>query len=245
MCGRYALTHDLPALVTAFGIEPRAAIPPRYNIAPGQPVLIVRHSTGGAPGHAPARAKIFESRAELAAVEWGFVAEWVKERQPGKPLVNARVETATCKPSFRAAVKRQRCLVPFSAWYEWKSEAGRRQPYMIEPVTATVGAFAGIWSLWHGPAGEHWLETMAILTGPASGPLKALHSRRPLIVRPEDYAKWTAPTDPLPRNFLQNMQWESETCYHWRRLGTRVNDVRHDDAACQLPSSQPAQKSLF
>lgn len=233
MCGRYTLTSPIESLRNIFGVDGQAGIPQRYNIAPTQVVLIVRQAE--------------KSSRELAAVEWGLVPEWAKSF-PEKPLINARVETAASKPSFRSAVKRQRCLVPFNGWYEWKNEKGIKQPYLIEGTQEDTGAFAGIWSVWHGPDGEHWLETMAILTTEATGPLRSLHRRRPLVIRPQDFDAWLTPTDPLPRGFLESFPWADESEFKARPVSGRVNNIRFDDAACIAPPAEPAlpaQGSLF
>lgn len=230
MCGRYHFTSPAEAVRTYFDVPARVPIPPRYNIAPRQPVLIVRLDEKGAR--------------ELVAVEWGLVPEWKKEIGD-KPLINARVETVEAKPSFRSSIKRKRCLVPFDGWYEWRTEEGRKQPYSIEPVANGPAAFAGIWSVWHGPAGDHWLETMAILTGPATGPMKSLHHRKPLALRPEDYGRWLEPHDPLPRGFMASFNWMAETDFHWRAVSPKVGSVRFEGPECLAPYDPNPQHTLF
>lgn len=230
MCGRYLLASQVEFIRKLFGVEAAAAILARYNIAPRQPVLIVRVGEQGAR--------------ELVAVEWGLVPEW-KKAIGDKPLINARLETIEAKPSFRSSIKRKRCLVPFSGWYEWKTERGKKQPYLIEPVDGELAAFAGIWSTWHGPGGDFWLETMAIITGATFGPMKTLHHRRPLVVAPDQYDAWLQPQDPLPRGFLESFDWVPETAFHWHPVSTKVNSVRIDDETCLLPPEIDPQHSLF
>ncbi len=229
MCGRYILTSPAEALEKFFPVTAPMPLEANYNIAPRQPVLIIRKGK--------------EGRNDLAAVEWGLVPEWAKEIGT-KPLINARVETVEVKPSFRSSVVRQRCLVPFDGWYEWRTEAGRKQPYLIKPVSDEPMAFAGIWATWHGPGGENWLETMAILTAPTEGPMKSLHHRRPLVVPSHQYAAWLQPHDPLPRGFLKSFDWVPETAFHWSPVSQRVNDVRFNDPEC-LAAPELPQPSLF
>ncbi|NVJ70944.1 MAG: SOS response-associated peptidase [Alphaproteobacteria bacterium] len=230
MCGRYMMTSPKEAMIKTFRVGARADIPPRYNIAPTQPVLIVRKGAKGAN--------------ELAAVEWGLVPEWKKELGD-KPLINARVETVVEKPSFRSPMKRTRCLVPFDGWYEWKSMDGRKQPFVITPVEGSLQAFAGIWTTWHGPTGEHWLETMAILTGPTIGPMRSLHSRMPLVVKPHQYEAWLTPHDPLPRGFLESFDFMPETAFEWRPVSSRVNTVQFDGPDCLAMPEHERQQRLF
>lgn len=230
MCGRYILTSSEDMISALFGVSAHFPIPERYNIAPQQPVLVVRNDAHG--------------QRELAAVQWGLVPEWKKE-QGEKPLINARIETVEVKPSFRSSIKRNRCLVPFDGWYEWKSTAQGKQPYLIKPGAGGPHAFAGIWATWHGPDGEHWLETMAILTAPAVGPLSKVHHRRPLVVPSDQYQDWLQTHDPLPRGFLKGFNWLPETGFDWRTVSLRVNNVRFDDERCLGPSELETQHSLF
>lgn len=232
MCGRYSLYNLNPtsAIERFFEVAIKAEIPDRYNIAPRQPVLIVRNSEQGGR--------------ELAAVEWGLVPEWKKE-VGDKPLINARIETITEKPSFRSSIKRKRCLVPVSGWYEWKTINGIKTPHYIQRQNGELGAFAGIWSTWHGPGGDYWLETMAIVTAAAKGPMNRLHHRRPLVVKPVDYAAWLKPHDPLPRGFLEDFNFEAETAFEWRPVNNKVNSVRMEGPDCIAPPEEERQHSLF
>lgn len=230
MCGRYTLRSPIDEIARLFDVPARVPIPERYNIAPRQPVLVVRNDTHG--------------KRELAAVEWGLIPEWKKEIGD-KPLINARVETVEVKPSFRSSIKRQRCLVPFDGWFEWKPEEGRKQPYFFEPHGGGPHAFAGIWSTWHGPDGDHWLETMAILTAPALGHLKKIHHRRPLVLSSDQYSDWLQPHDPLPRGFLNSFDWVGAQAFSCRAVSARVGNVRFDDPACIEEASPPDQHSLF
>ena len=175
MCSRYSLTSP-PADVRAyFGHENEAAFPPRYNIAPSQPVLIVRLD------HA--------RRRELVLVRWGLIPSWVKD--PGKisSLINARAETAAEKPSFRGSLRHRRCLVPADGFYEWTGRPGGRQPYLLRTAPPGPMALAGLWEHWLGADGSE-IETMAILTVPANATVCRIHERMPAILAPQDFEAW-------------------------------------------------------
>ena len=231
MCGRFLLISSTDEIAQTFGVDTHANIPERYNIAPTQPVLIVRQSERGSRG--------------LASVEWGLVPEWAKELRRDNPMINARVETVVEKPSFRSPMKRTRCLVPSNGWYEWKASGGAKQPWLLETISNAPFAFAGIWTTWHGTDGESWLETMAILTAPATGPLRAVHGRRPLVVRRDQYDAWMTPHDPLPRDFIEHFNWVEETEFKMKKVSRHVNNVRNDDFGCIAPPEEDKQGSLF
>lgn len=230
MCGRFILTSPIESIRQTFGVPANTAIPARYNIAPTQPILAVRLDEAG--------------DRELAALEWGLVPSWAKQRQD-KPLINARFETAAVKPSFKGSYKRRRCLVPANGWYEWKTQGGEKQPWLIDHAGGSLIAFAGLWDTWHGPDGENWLETVAILTSAAMGPLKKIHHRRPLILDTAEFADWLAPHDPLPRGFDTRFHWLPETAFTWRQVSKRVGNVRFDDASLLDPPEDTLQGTLL
>lgn len=175
MCSRYSLTSPPEAVRAMFGYHNQAEFPSRYNIAPTQPVAIVRTSHGG--------------ERELALVRWGLIPSWAKEPEKFTTLINARSETASEKPSFRASLRHRRCIVPADAFYEWTGKPGSKQPHMIGLKSGEVMGFAGIWEHWLGADGSE-IETMAILTRDANDDMADIHDRMPVILNPEQYDQW-------------------------------------------------------
>ena len=175
MCSRYALTSPPEAVRRVFGHVNEMVYPPRYNIAPTQPVAIVRLD--------------FAKQREMTLVRWGLIPSWVKD--PGKVslMINARAETAADKPSFRGSLRHKRCLVPADAFYEWSGPAGRKRPHMLRPVDGGPMAFAGLWEHWLGADGSE-IETMAILTVPANSSVRRIHDRMPAILMPDQFEAW-------------------------------------------------------
>lgn len=175
MCSRYTLKSGPEAVRRRFGYEAVEEFPPRYNIAPTEPVLIVKYSeTGVRIPH---------------LVRWGLIPSWVKDPRQFSLLINARSETAAGKPSFRAALRHRRCLVPADGFYEWTGKRGAKQPHLIRLKSQELFAFAGIWEHWQGSDGSE-LETMAILTAGANADMAHIHDRMPVFIAPNDYERW-------------------------------------------------------
>jgi len=174
MCGRYALTSAPEAIRALFGYPEQPNFPPRYNIAPTQPIAIVR---------------LVDGKRQFALVRWGLLPPWVKDAKNFSLLINARGESLTDKPAFSAAVKRRRCLVPADGFYEWKASRASKQPYFVRARSGGPIAFAGLWETWMGPNGEE-LETAAIVTTRANRALAAIHERMPVIVPPDAFNLW-------------------------------------------------------
>lgn len=180
MCGRYAFFAPQEAMVRAFGLEEAPELPQRYNIAPTQAVPAVRVA-GDAQGSAGAGAA-----RELVPLRWGLIPSWAKEPEVGNRMINARAETVAEKPSFRAALKRRRCVIPASGFYEWRKvpdgEGGGKQPWFIQHAEGEVLALAGLWESWTSKGGEETLETCTILTTAANAFMAPLHHRMPVIL---------------------------------------------------------------
>lgn len=158
--------------------EAMRVMPPRYNIAPTQPVLAVRAGAGGA--------------AEATFLRWGLVPSWAKDIDIGAHTINARAETVAEKPAFRTAFRRRRCLIPASGFYEWLVAAdgkGPKQPCWIAMADGAPFSFAGLWETWESPDGEA-LHSCGIVTTVANATLRPIHHRMPVIVAPADHAVW-------------------------------------------------------
>lgn len=177
MCGRYAITTAPEAIRALFGYPEQPNFPPRYNVAPTQPVPIVRMAEG---------------KRQLALVRWGLIPAWVKDPRGFTLLINARGESVLEKPAFRNAMKRRRCLFPADGFFEWKRDGEKKQPYFVRLKAGGPMAFAGLWESWMGPNGEEQ-ETAAIVTTTASRSIAHIHDRMPVIVPPDAFDFWLDP----------------------------------------------------
>jgi putative SOS response-associated peptidase YedK len=175
MCSRYSLTSPPEAVRAYFGTKNALDFPPRYNIAPTQPVLIVRRD------HAGDR--------EQHLVRWGLIPSWVKDPREFTTIINARSETASEKPSFRGSLRHRRCLIPATGFYEWTGKPGQKRPHLFRPRDGGLFALAGLAEHWVGADGSE-LETMAILTTSANATMEPIHDRMPVIIAPEHFDVW-------------------------------------------------------
>jgi putative SOS response-associated peptidase YedK len=176
MCGRFVIELAPDLVATFFGLAETPVLPPRYNIAPSQPVPVIRQQPDG-------------SR-HLVPLRWGLVTAWAKE--PGAGLINARAETVDAKPSFRRAFRERRCIIPASGFYEWQKGEQGKVPYYIRMADGAPMPFAGIWECWKAPDGQV-LESCAILTTTANATVSAIHERMPVILPPAAIARWLDP----------------------------------------------------
>jgi putative SOS response-associated peptidase YedK len=174
MCGRYTLISAPEAVRALFRYPEQPNFPPRYNIAPTQPIAVVR---------------LAEGRRQFALVRWGLLPSWVKDPRAFSLLFNARGESVLEKPAFRSAMRYRRCLIPFDGFYEWTQKGARKRPYYVRSRNGGPMAFAGLWESWTGPHGEE-LETAAIVTTTANRQLASIHDRMPVIVSEDAFDFW-------------------------------------------------------
>jgi putative SOS response-associated peptidase YedK len=222
MCGRYRLSRRKQVVEEYFDCgsdEPDWN--PRYNIAPTQPVPVIRQNP-----KEPVR--------ELSLIRWGLIPSWAKDPSVAAKMINARSETASTKPAFRDALKSRRCLIPADGFYEWAKTGKGKQPYCFEVNDGQLFAFAGIWDRWRNPSGTT-VETCSILTTTPNAVTSPVHDRMPVILDPDSYDLWLDPG-------MQNVAAISELlkpcdarlmrCYPIR---TRINRVANDDEECYAP----------
>jgi putative SOS response-associated peptidase YedK len=204
-----------------FGYAEQPNFPPRYNVAPTQPVPVV----------------VLESGVRhFRLMRWGLIPGWVKDPRQFSLVINARGETVLDKPAFKNAMKRRRCLLPADGYYEWHQSEGRKRPFFIRPRDGALMAFAGLAETWVGPNGEE-LDTVAIVTAAAGGDLATLHSRVPVTITPENYACWLDGNAADAGEVMPLLRAPADGEYIWHEVSTRVNRVANDDAQLVLPIS--------
>jgi putative SOS response-associated peptidase YedK len=235
MCSRYSLTSPPEAVRAFFGHGEAHDYPPRYNIAPTQPVAIVRQSVGGGR--------------ELALVRWGLLPPWVKNQAEFATLINARAETAAEKPSFRGALRHRRCLIPTDGFYEWTGKPGSKQPHLIRAkATASSNqghlmAMAGLWEHWVGADGSE-LQTMAILTVSANATMAPIHDRMPVILARDQFDGWLDCRSGTATEAMQLMVPAPDALLEIIPVSPKLNPVRAEGPEVQEPFNAPDAKMI-
>lgn len=181
MCGRFSLQTPWSELYKWLDLtRPQVLnpeMPPRYNIAPTQPIMVVQQ------GQDDAR--------EGVLVRWGFVPAWVEDPKAFTLIINARSETVVEKPSFKMAIRRRRILIPANGFYEWQryGKARKSQPYYVRPAHGGTIAFGGLMETWMGANGSE-IDTACIITTEANTAFAPIHHRLPLVVQPQHFERW-------------------------------------------------------
>ncbi|WP_310376857.1 SOS response-associated peptidase [Catenuloplanes atrovinosus] len=243
MCGRYATTRSSVDLGALFGAEDETEMPitARFNVAPTDPVPIVRVSHR-------------RERRVLQTARWGLLPPWAKDVRAGARMINARAETVATSRAFAPSFARRRCLVPADGWFEWTAPAGggtRKQAYYMTPADGGELAFAGLWTVWG--EGDDKLLTCSIVTTAARATLTAVHDRMPLVLPPDRWDAWLGEgadeevlLAPPPDDYLAGLEL--------RPVGPAVGNVRNDGPeliapiqadALRPPPDDPATLTLF
>jgi len=220
MCGRFALAVAPAELEEEFSLIRIEWFPPRYNIAPTQPIHVVRAEKGAR---------------SLALVRWGLIPSWAKNPAELPLFFNARAESAPDKPAFRGPFRHRRCLVPATGFYEWKKGAGgQKQPYLVTAPKRRILALAGLWDE-YADANGNLLDSATILTTAANADLAPIHDRMPVVIEPEDYDRWLGLV-PAEREELAGLLRPPPVgLLETVAISPRVNSARDDDPALQQP----------
>jgi len=223
MCGRFTLIDSGQLVLDEFGLP---ALPPeyrpRYNAAPGQPVLVVREGGNGRTA---------------AMFRWGLVPSWAKDPSIGYKMINARSETLRERPAFRRAFERRRCAVPADGFYEWKRDGRTKTPYRFRLKSGGLFAFAALWEEWRPPGGGESLFTCTIVTTRPNSLVEKVHDRMPVMLRGMDLDRWLDPE--LPPEAVQPLliPFPAEEMEAYA-VSSLVNSPRVDSAECVEPTGE-------
>ena len=180
MCGRFTIHSPMNLLLQQFAIEVAdqevSLFGPRYNIAPTQSVPVIVAKDG---------------KRHMKLMRWGLVPSWAKDLSFGNRTLNARAETLREKPSFRAAYKRRRCLVPADGYYEWMKQGNEKQPFLIRTKDERPFAMAGLWETWENKQtlGEI-VNSFTVITTQANEATSDIHDRMPVILPVDEFEVW-------------------------------------------------------
>ncbi len=232
MCGRFGFFTPREVAEARFDVAlddaslNRRPFRPRYNIAPGQPILTV--------------ALQGNQRRALWQL-WGLIPDWARSGQRHPQWINARVETADQKRAFRDAFRRARCLVLASGYYDWEKnsppESDRfelrpppsHRPFWIAPQDGAPFAMAGIYSV-REPGGEdgHASQSCAILTLAAAGAVRRLHDRMPAVVPRGLESAWLDPDLRDPGRVRALIETPADLGWELRPVSEAVNSPRNE-----------------
>jgi len=213
MCGRASLTASPEEIEEAFGLTATPALAPRYNIAPSEPILVVRSREVG--------------DREPALLRWGLVRPGSED---AKAPINLPIESAA-KGAMRGTLRERRCIVPLTGFYEWKRAGKARQPFNVRRKDGRVFGVAGLWDRLESGDLEP-LESCLVLTTTANGVVKPIHGRMPVILDPASYASWLDPS-PLPsQELIAGLRYLSEEVLESYPVSPLVNRAGVEDPRC-------------
>ena len=178
MCGRFANKETPASLAEYFQTDSAVEFSPSYNIAPSSKIVTVNADA--------------QDHRHLKLMKWGLIPSWAKDPSIGNKLANARGETVAGKPSFRAAFRTRRCIIPATGFFEWKAEGGMKYPWFISLKSGEPLAMAGIWEAWRSEAGES-VETCCIITTDGNELMQPIHDRMPVILDQDQWQIWLSP----------------------------------------------------
>ena len=238
MCGRFSITATKEDVEELFGVDGVDDFPPRYNIAPTQPIVMVKLGPRQEPGsNRPVR--------EAQLVRWGLIPSWVKDVKAFPLLINARSETVIEKASFRASIRHRRTLVPASGFYEWHRTGGKAtQAYWVKPRHGGLVAFAGLMETYLAPDGSE-IDTGAILTAESNKSFMPIHDRMPVVIEEKDFTRWLDCREFEPRQVADLFHAPEDGYFDAIPVSDKVNKVANTgpDNQLRINLNEPVTKA--
>lgn len=180
MCGRFVQAQPINVYADWFGVGAvkTESLKTSYNVAPTDQVYAVAEHDG---------------ERLLGAFKWGLLPWFAKDRKQAARAINARVETAAEKASFKDSFTRRRCIIPADGFYEWERKEKGKLPHFIYAADGSPLPLAGLWSSWKDPESGDRLRTCTILTGPPGDVVSKLHDRMPVMIPEALWDQWLDP----------------------------------------------------
>ena len=220
MCGRASLTASPEEIEEAFELASAPAVSPRYNIAPTEPMLVVR--AGEAGGRV------------AALVRWGLIRPGSED---AKAPINLPIEHAA-RGAMRRTLRERRCIIPLTGFYEWKRAGKARQPFNVRRRDGKVFGVAGLWDRLESGHAEP-LESCLVLTTAANGVVSPIHDRMPVILDPASYSGWLASPAQGGPELMAAFQQLAEDMLESYPVSPLVNKAGVEDPRC-LERVKPA-----
>jgi len=237
VCGRTASPLSRESLARLLDVDEVVApeLPPRWNVAPTQPVYALMRANG---------------LRTLTSLRWGLVPNWAKDPRIGSKLINARAEAISQRPAYRSLLESRRVLLPFSGFYEWQSsdpsKSVRRQPFYFTRCDGAPLVFAGLWDEWADAEGKP-IASCTIITTRANEMMAAFHHRMPVILAETSWEEWLGPRPLAGERLEQLLAPAAEDVLSGYPVSPAVNDVRNDRPELIEPvmPQRPLQASLW
>lgn len=218
MCGRSSLHEEPKELLRAYGLPTRlGGYRPRFNITPSEIQWTILRADGK-----------FEAR----GLRWGLIPSWSNDTSIGARMINARADTIAEKPSFRDALRNNRCLILTDGYYEWAKTPGGKTPYRFCMADRKPFVFAGLWDRWKRE--ESVVESCTIITTEASPATAHLHHRMPVILDFDESIEWMRP-DVSPTDVLQLLRPYPKDKLEIFEVSRAVNSPKNDTEECIRP----------
>lgn len=224
MCGRYTF-YSASEILKRYQLEDTESLqlaldmPDNYNVSPS--------------AHMPVIIRGYQEHV-LEFMVWGLVPSWSKSAESDLKLINARAENLSEKPMWKRLLKSHRCVVPARGFYEWKSVAGKKQPYYFTPTNGEVFSFAGLYDKWQDSEGVE-LYSFTIITTTPNVEMSEVHNRMPVILTKQAMDIWLSPIELEAEQLHDLLKPAGDGSLKVTKVSTKVNFAGHNDKELIYP----------
>lgn len=206
--------HEIHKLTDRFGLSlgvPKG-VKPRYNVSPVQAAPVIVRAEGAT---------------ELRMMQWGLVPAGAKDANSvfRYKTFNVKSEKVFSKPSWEAAVRQQRCIIPANGFYMIRRDSN--DVYYFTAPDNSVMAIAGMYSLWTDPGGIV-RQTFTMLTIDANEAMPLPFGRMPVLLHADDEEKWINPDIQDFSTLVTCMRPYEGSGLHYRKVSSDAASAKID-----------------
>lgn len=189
MCGRYALNATASQVIEYFNL--------RYET--DQIRREFREEKEVFPTNVEPIIRAVDGQALIDYLSWGVKYEWIPKLQ-----INARFDKLTKFKTWASLIKRNRCIIPATSYWEWSElEPKGNNRYELYPLKTDIMGFAGLTDTF---IDRHGIKRIGfiLITTDANPHIAEIHDRQPAMILPENVDSWLDDSISDPREYIHH-----------------------------------------
>jgi len=191
----------------------------------------------------------------MEIMQWGLIPFWVKDEKTANTIksktLNARIESADKKASYRHTLKKNRCIIPVKGFFEWQHRQNSKIPWYIQVKNQEIFGIAGLYDEWTNRETGEIMKSFSILTRDANALMAEIHNtaKRMPVVLSEDMEDFWVDTKNSPQEALANVQQSIDGLLRAYTITDSINkrgtDTSNNNILNKVEYTDPKQGKLF
>lgn len=133
-----------------------------------------------------------EHKIYFEKMRWGLLPNWTDDIKTSYKMFNARIETVAEKKSFSGLIKKNRCVIIGSSYFEWQKieNSKKKIKFQFKPTDQNLFYFAGLYNNWLDKKTGEVIPSVTMITKPAIEKITHIHDRMPAMLSKNQLTNW-------------------------------------------------------